>query len=50
MKGLYTVGKEEAMKDNEIIELLTEISLCGNLHIGYMGEPPTDICDEIIYL
>lgn len=31
-------------------QMLTELSLKGNLHIGYIGEPPTDICDEILYL
>ncbi len=46
--GLY---EGVSMEDAEILDqILTEISLCGNLHIGYMGEPPTDICDEIIYL
>ena len=39
------------MEDAEILDqMLTELSLSGNLHIGYMGEPTTDICDEIIYL
>lgn len=39
------------MEDAEILDrMLTELSLCGNLHIGYMGEPSTGICDEIIYL
>jgi len=39
------------MEDANVLdEILKELSLRGNLHIGYMGEPPTDICDEIIYL
>ena len=46
--GLYEgVSMEDA---NVLDEILKEFSLRGNLHIGYMGEPPTDICDEIIYL
>ena len=37
--------------DADILDyILTELSLSGNLHIGYMGEPPTGICDEIVYL
>lgn len=46
--GLYE-GVSTA--DAEILDqILTELSLSGNLHIGYMGEPLTDICDEIFYL
>ena len=46
--GLY---EGVSMEDAEILDqILTELSLSGNLNIGYMGEPPTDICDEIIYL
>lgn len=46
--GLY---EGVSMKDAEILDqILTELSLRGNLHIGYMGEPSTGICDEIIYL
>lgn len=46
--GLY---EGVTMKDAEILDqMLTELSLKGNLHIGYIGEPPTDICDEILYL
>ncbi|MCM1128112.1 MAG: hypothetical protein NC429_16785 [Lachnospiraceae bacterium] len=46
--GLY---EGVTMKDAEILDqILTELSLIGNLHVGYIGEPPTDICDEIIYL
>ena len=46
--GLY---EGVTMKDAEILDqMLTELSLKGNLHIGYIGEPPTDICDDIIYL
>ncbi len=46
--GLYEgVSLEDV---NVLDEILTDLSLHGNLHIGYMGEPPTDICDEIIYL
>ena len=46
--GLY---QGVTMEDAEILDqMLTELSLSGNLHIGYMGEPTTDICDEIIYL
>jgi len=46
--GLY---EGVSLEDAEILDqMLTELSLRGNLHIGYMGEPPTDICDEIIYL
>ena len=37
--------------DADILDkILTELSLSGNLHIGYMEEPPTGICDEIVYL
>ena len=37
--------------DADILDqILMELSLSGNLHIGYMGEPPTGICDEIVYL
>ena len=37
--------------DADILDqILTELSLSGNLHIGYIGEPPTGICDEIVYL
>ncbi len=46
--GLY---EGVSMEDAKVLDkILTELSLHGNLHIGYMGEPPTDICDEIIYL
>ena len=46
--GLY---EGVTMEDAEILDwMLTELSLCGNMHIGYMGEPSTGICDEIIYL
>lgn len=46
--GLY---EGVTMEDADILDqILTELSLYGNLHIGYIGEPPTDICDEIIYL
>ena len=34
--------------DADILDqILTELSLSGNLHIGYIGEPPTGICDEM---
>lgn len=37
--------------DADILDqILMGLSLSGNLHIGYMGEPPTGICDEILYL
>ena len=37
--------------DADILDqILMELFLSGNLHIGYMGEPPTGICDEIVYL
>lgn len=46
--GLY---EGVTMEDAENLDqMLTELSLKGNLHIGYIGEPPTDICDEILYL
>lgn len=46
--GLY---QGVTMGDAEILDqMLTELSLYGNLHIGYMGEPSTGICDEIVYL
>ena len=46
--GLY---EGVTLEDAEILDqILTELSLSGNLHIGYMGKPSTDICDEIIFL
>ncbi len=46
--GLYEGATTEDMK--VVDEMLTELSLCGNLHIEYMEKPPTDICDEILYI
>lgn len=46
--GLYEGITKE---DVDILEkMLIELSLRGNLHIGYMEASPTDICDEIIHL
>lgn len=46
--GLY---EGVTTKDAEFLDqMLIELSVQGNLHVGYIGEPPMDICDEIIYL